>query len=85
MDDEHTGKGEHPAPDFAGRDDLDDLRSGSATDCTGAMPRPPQDSAELDAFLDVYDFLPQPFYANPSKPESDVFRESRDWKSNTPQ
>ncbi|MFP3153253.1 hypothetical protein LQZ18_02255 [Lachnospiraceae bacterium ZAX-1] len=39
--------------------EYDFFKSNSSTDCTGAVPRPPQNSAELDSYLDVYNFLPQ--------------------------
>ena len=31
----------------------------SGMDCTGSVPRPPESDAELDSYLDVYNFLPQ--------------------------
>ena len=51
MSNENTKKDTHPVPDFS--DSYDYLKASSATDCTGVVPRPPQDSAELDSYLDV--------------------------------
>jgi len=45
----------------------DYLKASSAMDCTGSVPRPPQNSAELDSYLDVYNFLPQSALAKHSK------------------
>ncbi len=45
----------HYSPDL----EYDFFKTNSATDCTGAVPRPPQTDDELDSYLDVYNFLPQ--------------------------
>ncbi len=71
MSNENRNKDIHPVPDLT--DNYDYLKASSATDCTGAVPRPPQNSAELDSYLDVYNFLPQSAYANPSPLEIDMF------------
>ncbi len=64
----------HPVPDFSDQA-YDYLKASSATDCTGAVPRPPQDSAELDSYLDVYNFLPQCAYAQPNSVEIDMLKQ----------
>ena len=64
-------KDTHPVPDLKG-DAYDYLKASSATDCTGAVPRPPQNSAELDSYLDVYNFLPQCAYTQPNSVEIDM-------------
>lgn len=38
--------------------DLDNFQVSSTTDCTGLMPRPPQSEAEMEAYEDLYQFLP---------------------------
>ncbi len=53
-------------------DAYDYLKASSAMDCTGAVPRPPQNSAELDSYLDVYNFLPQCAYTQPNPVEIDM-------------
>lgn len=47
--------------------EYDYLKASSSMDCTGSVPRPPQNSAELDSYLDVYNFLPQSALAKHSK------------------
>lgn len=73
--DETLKKERHPVPDFS--DSYDYLKASSATDCTGVVPRAPQDSAELDSYLDVYNFLPQYAYANPNDVEIDMLQENK--------
>ena len=46
MSNENRKKDTHPVPDLT--DNYDYLKASSVTDCTGAVPRPPQNSAELD-------------------------------------
>ena len=46
-------------PKYTPNTEYDFFKANSATDCTGAVPRPPQTDAELDSYLDVYNFLPQ--------------------------
>lgn len=70
MSSESTKKDTHPVPDFS--NSYDYLKASSATDCTGVVPRPPQDSAELDSYLDVYNFLPQCAYAKPNDVTTDM-------------
>lgn len=70
----------HPVPDLTGRDAYDYLKASSVTDCTGAVPRPPQDSAELDSYLDVYNFLPQCAYTEPNAVEIDMLSNKKDEK-----
>lgn len=72
MSNEYTKKDTHPVPDLS--NSYDYLKASSATDCTGVVPRPPQDSAELDSYLDVYNFLPQCAYAKPSPVEIDMLQ-----------
>lgn len=61
----------HPVPDLR-EDAYDYLKASSSMDCTGAVPRPPQNSAELDSYLDVYNFLPQCAYTQPNSVEIDM-------------
>ncbi len=75
MSNENTKKDTHPVPDFS--DSYDYLKASSATDCTGVVPRPPQDSAELDSYLDVYNFLPQCAYTKPSPVEIDMLQNKK--------
>lgn len=75
MSNENTKKDTHPVPDFS--DSYDYLKASSATDCTGVVPRPPQDSAELDSYLDVYNFLPQCAYTKPSPVEIDMLQDKK--------
>lgn len=75
MNKENTRKDKHPVPDLSGSYDY--LKASSATDCTGAVPRPPQDSAELDSYLDVYNFLPQCAYAKPNSVEIDMLQKDK--------
>ena len=70
MSNENRKKDTHPVPDLT--DNYDYLKASSVTDCPGAVPRPPQNSAELDSYLDVYNFLPQSAYTNPSPLEIDM-------------
>ncbi len=69
----NSKKDTHPVPDFTDMNSYDYLKASSATDCTGAVPRPPQNSAELDSYLDVYNFLPQCAYTQPNSVEIDMF------------
>lgn len=70
MADKNTNKENHPVPDPS--DNYDYLKASSVMDCTGVVPRPPQNSAELDSYLEVYNFLPQCAYAQTSPPEIDM-------------
>ncbi len=70
MNSDNKNKDTHPVPDLT--DNYDYLKASSVTDCTGAVPRPPQDSAELDSYLEVYNFLPQSAFTNPSPLEIDM-------------
>lgn len=47
------------APEYTPNLEYDFFKSNSTTDCTGVVPRLPQTDAELDSYLDVYNFLPQ--------------------------
>ncbi len=51
--------GNKKAPEYTPNLEYDFFRSNSTTDCTGSVPRPPETDAELDSYLDVYNFLPQ--------------------------
>ena len=75
MDTKDAKKENHPVPDLS--DNYDYLKASSVTDCTGAMPRPPQNSAELDSYLDVYNFLPQSAFAKPSPLAVDMLHSGR--------
>lgn len=75
MSSENTKKDIHPKPEHTSSYDY--LKASSATDCTGVVPRPPQDSAELDSYLDVYNFLPQSAYANPNPVEIDMLQDKK--------
>lgn len=55
MDQKEKKEEPHYSPNL----EYDFFKANSATDCTGAVPRPPQSDAELDSYLDVYNFLPQ--------------------------
>ncbi|MEY8390090.1 hypothetical protein AALA98_01755 [Lachnospiraceae bacterium 45-W7] len=79
MNSENTRKDTHPVPDLT--DNYDYLKASSVTDCTGAVPRPPQDSAELDSYLEVYNFLPQSAFTNPSPLEIDMLNGGQDKNS----
>lgn len=46
-------------PEYTPDTEYDFFKSNSVTDCTGAVPRPPETDDELDSYLDVYNFLPQ--------------------------
>ncbi|TGY96770.1 hypothetical protein E5329_08395 [Petralouisia muris] len=72
----------HPVPDWNDTA-YDYLKASSATDCTGAVPRPPQDSAELDSYLDVYNFLPQCAYTQPNSVEIDMLKNKGQAKSDS--
>lgn len=56
-------KNEKKSPEFDVLRDYDFLQSSSANDCTGSVPRPPENDAELESYLDVYNFLPQSEFA----------------------
>ena len=74
-------KDTHPVPDLT--DNYDYLKASSVTDCTGAVPRPPQNSAELDSYLDVYNFLPQSAFVKPSPLEIDMLNGEKEKNSHT--
>lgn len=46
-------------PEYTPNLEYDFFKASSVTDCTGAVPRPPETDDELDSYLDVYNFLPQ--------------------------
>lgn len=54
-----TKSPEKKSPTYTPSPDYDYTKASSATDCTGSVPRPPETDAELDSYLDVYNFLPQ--------------------------
>lgn len=78
----NSKKDTHPVPDLNDTA-YDYLKASSATDCTGAVPRPPQDSAELDSYLDVYNFLPQCAYTQPNSVEIDMLKNKGQAKSDS--
>ena len=85
MNTKNAKKDTHPVPDLQHDfENYDYLKANSVTDCTGSVPRPPQDSAELDSYLDVYNFLPQGAYAHPSPPEIDMIEADKKRKENKP-
>lgn len=58
--DKYTQKGyPNEAPQYTPNLEYDFFKANSTTDCTGSVPRPPQTDAELDSYLEVYNFLPQ--------------------------
>lgn len=61
----------HPTADLS--QNYDYVKASSPTDCTGAVPTPPQTSAELDSYLAVYDFLPQSSLTTQGPVEIDMF------------
>ena len=52
-------KQQKTSPEYTPNLEYDFFKSNSVTDCTGAVPRPPETDDELDSYLDVYNFLPQ--------------------------
>lgn len=78
MSNENKKQDAHPVPDFS--DSYDYLKASSVTDCTGVVPRAPQNSAELDSYLDVYNFLPQYAYANPNDVTTDMLENEKSTK-----
>ncbi len=70
MNEKNTISSKHPVPDLS--QDYDYTKASSATDCTGAVPTPPQTSSELDSYLDVYDFLPHSTLTQPNDVEIDM-------------
>lgn len=57
-------------PRYSPNLEYDFFKANSATDCTGAVPRPPQTDDELDSYLDVYNFLPQCAIARDKKDDA---------------
>lgn len=47
------------SPTYTPNTEYDFFKANSTTDCTGVVPRSPETDAELDSYLDVYNFLPQ--------------------------
>lgn len=75
MDSMDKKRDTHPVPELKDvTDSYDYLKASSTMDCTGAVPRPPQTSAELDSYLDVYNFLPQSAYTKPNPVEIDMLQ-----------
>lgn len=70
MNEKNIVSNKHPVPDFS--KNYDYTKSSSTTDCTGAVPTPPQTSAELDSYLDTYDFLPHSALTKPNDVEIDM-------------
>lgn len=70
MREKSTDASRHPVPDLS--QDYDYTKASSVTDCTGAVPTPPQTSAELDSYLKVYDFLPHSALTQPNDVEVDM-------------
>lgn len=60
----------HPVPELS--QDYNYTKCSSSTDCTGVVPTPPQTSAELDSYLDTYDFLPHSTLTQPNDVEIDL-------------
>lgn len=70
MNKKNTDAQKHPVPEFS--QPYDYVKASSIMDCTGSVPRPPQTSAELDSYLDVYDFLPHSALTQPNDVEIDM-------------
>ena len=70
MSDKNNFSSKHPIPDLS--QNYDSTKASSVTDCTGVVPTPPQTSAELDSYLDTYDFLPQSVLTQPNDVEIDM-------------
>ncbi len=70
MSDKNNFSSKHPVPDLS--QNYDYTKASSVTDCTGVVPTPPQTSAELDSYLDTYDFLPQSVLTQPNDVEIDM-------------
>lgn len=70
MNEKNTLPSNHPVPDLS--QDYDCTKASSVTDCTGAVPTPPQTSSELDSYLEVYDFLPHSSLTQPNDVEIDM-------------
>ena len=70
MSDKNNFSSKHPIPDLS--QNYDYTKASSVTDCTGVVPTPPQTSAELDSYLDTYDFLPQSVLTQPNDVEIDM-------------
>lgn len=70
MKEQNPASAKHPVPDLS--QEYDYTKASSAMDCTGAVPRPPQTSSELDSYLEVYDFLPHDTLTKPNDVEIDM-------------
>lgn len=70
MNEKNNTSSKHPVPDLS--QDYDYTKASSTTDCTGAVPTPPQTSSELDSYLEVYDFLPHDVLTQPNDVEIDM-------------
>lgn len=62
-------------PEYTPDPEYDFTKASSATDCTGAVPRPPETEAELDSYLEVYNFLPQCVIAKEALPDTEKQKE----------
>lgn len=69
----------HPVPEFPRNYDY--TKASSVTDCTGVVPSPPQTSAELDSYLDTYDFLPHSTLTQPNDVEIDMLTAEKEKNS----
>lgn len=78
MSEKNTVSSKHPVPDLS--QDYIYTKASSATDCTGAVPTPPQTSSELDSYLDVYDFLPHSSLTKPNDVEIDMLASKKNPK-----
>lgn len=70
MSDKNNFSSKHPVPDLY--QNYNYTKASSVTDCTGVVPTPPQTSAELDSYLDTYDFLPHSVLTQPNDVEIDM-------------
>lgn len=66
MNQKQNASKDHPT--YTPNLEYDFFKANSTTDCTGSVPRPPVDDAELDSYLDVYNFLPQCAIAREKQP-----------------
>ena len=79
MNEKENTSHKHPVPDLS--QNYNDTKASSVTDCTGAVPSPPQTSSELDSYLEVYDFLPHRTLTQPNDVEIDMLTAQKEHKS----
>lgn len=79
MQEKNNVSHKHPVPNLS--QNYDYTKASSLTDCTGVVPTPPQNSAELDSYLDIYDFLPHSTLTQPNDVEIDMLVAQKKKKS----